>query len=197
MWDEEKIKEYLKTNLKPKRYRHVMGVRDTAYKLAIIHNEDRNKAILGALIHDCAKNKSNEEIIKIVQNSSYVIGDEEYRIPELLHGLAGAIIAKELMGIEDEDVLNSSIYHTTGRKNMTLLEKIIYIADYIEPSRDFPGVEDLREITFNNLDEGLLKAFNNTIKYVVEKGGILHKRTVEARDYLLKEMQDKASHNKQ
>lgn len=196
MWDEGKIKEYLKINLKPKRYKHVMGVRDTAYKLAIIHNGDSNKAILGALIHDCAKNKSNEEIIEIVKNSSYLLEDGDFMAPELLHGLAGAIIAKELMGIEDEEVLNSSIYHTTGRSNMTLLEKIIYIADYIEPNRDFPGVEDLREATFNNLDEGLLKAFNNTIKYVVEKGGILHKRTVEARDYLLKEIQNKNSRNK-
>ena len=103
----------------------------------------------------------------------------------LMHGLAGSIIAKHIMGIEDEDVLNSISYHTTGRKNMTILEKIIYIADYIEPMRNFPGVDELRKIAYSNLDEALLLSFDNTIKYVITKGQLLHLDTIEARNYIL------------
>lgn len=185
MWSEEQIKNYLKQNLRTKRYEHVLGVRDTAIKLAEHYKEDTEKARFAALIHDCAKNMSDDQIISIVKKHKIEIDDISKISPQLLHGTVAAIMAKEDMGIKDEDVLNAVTYHTTGRKNMSLLEKIIYIADYIEPSRNFQGVEDLRKAAFEDLDKALLKAFDNTIKFVVERGQLLHINTIEGRNHLL------------
>lgn len=185
MWTEEQIKVYLKKNLNESRYIHVIGVVETAEKLASIYGEDKIKARYAALIHDLAKHENGNALISICENHGYTLSLVERNAPHLLHGLAGAIIAKEKMGIEDNDILNAAIFHTTGKEDMTLLEKIIYIADYIEPSRDFKGVEELREITFKNLDEGLLKAFDNTIKFIIDKGLLIHQRTIEARNYLV------------
>lgn len=185
MWSEEKIKEYLKEKLPKERYNHVLGVVDTAEKLAKIYGEDVFKARVAALIHDCAKFDSKEEIVDLVKKSAYIISEEEEASPQILHGLAGAIIAKELMGIEDKAILDAARYHTTGKANMTVLEKIIYIADYIEPSRDFPRVDELREAAFSDLDKALSMSFDNTIKFVIDRGQILHKDTIEARNYLI------------
>lgn len=185
MWSEEQIKNYLKQNLRNKRYEHVLGVRDTAIKLAEHYKEDTEKARFAALIHDCAKNISDDQIILIAEKHKLAIDDITKISPQLLHGSIAAIIAKEEMGITDEDVLNAVTYHTTGRKGMSLLEKIIYIADYIEPSRNFQGVDELRRAAFQDLDKALIKAFDNTIKFVVERGQLLHINTIEGRNYLL------------
>ncbi|MBU5592722.1 bis(5'-nucleosyl)-tetraphosphatase (symmetrical) YqeK [Clostridium sp. MSJ-4] len=185
MWTEDQISEYLKDNLKESRYNHVLRVVDTAEKLARIYGEDIKKARLAALIHDAAKNKTVEEILDIIASEGITLDEEISKVPQLTHGLAGAIIGKNLMGIEDEDVLNAAIYHTTGKENMTKLEKIIYVADYIEPGREFKGVEVLREEAFKDLDQALLRAFDNTIKYIVESGNILLTGTIKARNYLI------------
>ncbi|MFR4582030.1 bis(5'-nucleosyl)-tetraphosphatase (symmetrical) YqeK [Clostridium cadaveris] len=188
MWNEEMIKDYLKKHLKESRYKHVLGVVETSEKLAEIYGADKNKARFAALIHDLAKGRSDEDLIKITGENGYDICYEERRSPQLLHGLVAAIIAKNEMGIEDNEILNAAAFHTTGKANMTLLEKIVYIADYIEPNRDFPGVKKLREITFHNLDKGVLQGFDNTIKFVIDRKEILHLKTIEARNYLLQEV---------
>ena len=185
MWDEKQMEEYLNSNLKESRYKHSLSVRGTAVELAQKYGEDEFKARLAGLVHDCAKNMNHEEIMAIVEENGYNIDMVSRNNPELLHGLAGAIIAKNVMGIEDEDILNSIAYHTTGRKSMSLLEKIIYIADYVEPLRNFPGVDKLRETVYRDLDEGLLLAFNNTIAYVMSLGQLLHSDTIDARNYII------------
>ena len=185
MWNEEQIKSYLKENLKVKRYDHVLSVRDTAMKLADIYNEDLENAKIAALVHDCAKNMTDNELISIAQKHNLFIDEISKESPQLLHAPVGAIIAKETMGIENSDILNAVTYHTTGRKNMSLLEKIIYIADYIEPLRIFPGVDDLRNIAYKDLDMALLKSFDNTIKFVIDRGQLLHLDTIEGRNYIV------------
>lgn len=185
MWTENQIIDYLKSNLKESRFKHSLGVRDTAVDLAKRYNADIEKARTAGLVHDCAKNMSGEEIIKLCEADGYELDEVSLKSPSLMHGLAGSIIAKKVMGIEDPEILSAVRYHTTGKKNMTLIEKIIYIADYIEPSRDFPYVEVLRETTKKDLDEGLLLAFNNTLKFVMDKGHLIHFDTVEARNYLI------------
>jgi len=90
------------------------------------------------------------------------------------------------MEIKDKGIFNAIAYHTTGRKNMTLLEKIIYLADYVEPLRKYPGVEELRELAFKDMDIALIKSFDITIKYVIDKGQMLHLNTIEGRNYLIK-----------
>lgn len=185
MWTQDEIKAYLKNNLKESRYKHTLGVMETAIRLADIYNCSKEKAIYAALIHDVAKYESDEKLIEICTCNGYEIGSIEKKSPYLLHGLAGAILAKEKMGITDEDILNAAIYHTTGRENMTLLEKIIYISDCIEPNRIFPGVEELRKITFNNLDTGILKSLDDSIKFIIDRGLLIHGDTIKARNYLL------------
>ena len=186
MWTESQIKKYLKENLKEDRYLHVLGVENTAEKLAKVYGEDVEKAKLSALIHDAAKNKTVEEIVNIIKSEGIIIDEEMSKAPVLLHGLAGAIIGKRLMNIENEDVFNAAAYHTTGRENMSKLEKIIYLADYIEPKRNFPGVQDIRVVAFKDLDEGVLYAMDHTIKYIITKGQILLSGTVNARNYLIR-----------
>lgn len=185
MWSEEQIKKYLKENLKPKRYEHVLGVRESAIKLAEIYNGDIEKAKIAALVHDCAKNMNDQQLIKISKEHNLNINEICKQSPQLLHGPVGAIIAKETMGIEDKDILNAVAYHTTGRKNMSLLEMIIYIADYIEPNRTFPGIDSLRRLAYEDLELALLKSFDNTIKFVIDRGELLHLDTIESRNYIL------------
>ena len=185
MWSQDKIVEYLRSNLRYKRFEHSLSVRDTAVELAKFHKADVEKARLAGLVHDCAKDKSGEELLGIASAAGYHVDEISMDSPKLLHGLVGAIIAKDVMGIEDEDVLNAVTYHTTGRKGMSMLEKIIYIADYVEPLREFPGVDKMRQDVYVNLDSAMLYAFDSTIRYVIERGQMIHPYSVEGRNYVI------------
>jgi len=185
MWSNEEILQYLRENLKESRYEHTLGVVKIAKALAKINGVDEEKAELAALIHDSAKNMHINSMKKMLEENFEQIDDIEEKTPQLLHGKVAAIIGKNIMGIEDEEVLSAAAYHTTGKKNMTLLEKIIYIADYIEPNRVYPGVEELRKLTFEDLDKGVIVGLNNTINYILKQGGLIHPNTIEARNYLI------------
>jgi len=185
MWSNEEILQYLRENLKESRYEHTLGVVKTAKALAKINGVDEEKAELAALIHDSAKNMHINSMKKMLEENFEQIDDIEEKTPQLLHGKVAAIIGKNIMGIKDEEVLSAAAYHTTGKKNMTLLEKIIYIADYIEPNRVYPGVEELRKLTFEDLDKGVIVGLNNTINYILKQGGLIHPNTIEARNYLI------------
>ncbi|HCW04152.1 MAG TPA: phosphohydrolase [Clostridium sp.] len=185
MWKESEILNYLQDKLSVKRYKHVLGVRDTAVKLARTYGEDEEKALLAAILHDCAKNMGDLELIKLVKDHGYIPDKIELKAPQLLHGRAAAIVAKNEMGIVDSSICDAVTYHTTGREAMSSLEKIIYLADYIEPCRDFPGVEALRRESFINLDSAMLMSLENTIRYILDKGQLLHTNTIEARNYFL------------
>lgn len=182
---EDDIKKYLEKCLKPSRYVHTLGVVEVAEKLAIQYNADAKKARIAALLHDAAKNMNIDELIRISKENNHEIDEDYYNSPQLLHGVVGAYIAKNTFGIEDGDILDAIIYHTTGRANMCLLEKIIYVSDYIEASRNFQGVESLREIAYKDLDEAVIECSENTIRYILSKKLLLHKNTIEARNYLL------------
>lgn len=185
MWSNEEILQYLRENLKESRYEHTLGVVKTAKALAKINGVEEEKAELAALIHDSAKNMHINSMKKMLVENFEQIDDIEEKTPQLLHGKVAAIIGKNIMGIEDEEVLSAAAYHTTGKRNMTLLEKIIYIADYIEPNRVYPGVEELRKLTFEDLDKGVIVGLNNTINYILKQGGLIHPNTIEARNYLI------------
>lgn len=185
LWTEEEIVSYLKENLSMSRFNHSISVSKTAIGLAESNGVDVRKAKLAGLVHDCGKHLKNEELISLITRHGYEIDEVSRECPQLLHGLAGAVIAKDIMGICDNEILDAITYHTTGRRKMSALEKIIYISDYIEPLRDFPGVQELRIITNENLDKGMLKALDNTIAYVISKGQLLQKDTIDARNFLL------------
>ncbi|MBU3189745.1 bis(5'-nucleosyl)-tetraphosphatase (symmetrical) YqeK [Clostridium bowmanii] len=185
MWNEGEMLHYLQLNLSEGRLQHSLGVSETAVALAEKYGANIENARIAGLVHDCGKNMKDDQLIKVA--SEHEVQDDEIYIqnPSILHGLVGSIIAREVMGIQDEDILAAICYHTTGRKNMSILEKIIYIADYIEPLRKFKGVEELRFLSYIDLDAAVIQSLENTIKYVINQKELLHMDTVEARNYLL------------
>ena len=185
MWTEDRIKDYIKKKLDKKRYDHVINVKDMAIKLAEKYNVDKKKAEIAALCHDCAKNMSEKELLNVIKDHNLNLDWISLKNIQITHGLIGSIIMKEEMEIKDRDILNSVKYHTTGRANMSMLEKIIYLSDVIEISRDFKEVHDIRNLAFENIDEALIKSLECTIKYVLDKGELLHTNTVIARNCLI------------
>lgn len=185
MWNEKEMLDYLKMNLKVSRLKHSLSVSETAVSLAAIYGQNIEKARIAGLVHDCAKNNTDDQFIKVAMDHKIEIGEVYMQNPSMLHGLVGSIIAREVMKISDEDILNAIRYHTTGRKGMSILEKIIYIADYIEPLRKFNGVEELRILSRKDLDAAVIMSLENTIQYVISQKQLLHIDTIDARNYLL------------
>lgn len=164
---------YLKATLRPKRFGHTLGVAYTAANLAAVHNIDEEKAFLAGLLHDCAKFYEKEEQVTLCEEAGISLTEMERRNPALIHGKLGAFYAKTKYQVEDKEVLSAIRYHTTGHPDMTTLEKIIYLADYIEPGRSMEckphSLQNVRIACFQNLDEGMRMALENGILYLQEK----------------------------
>ena len=185
MIDYSIIFDYLQKNLSSKRYNHSINVSNEAIKLAKYHDCDTNKAKLAGLVHDCAKDISIQEQEYYAKNCGFFVDSITYKIPELIHAPASVYVCKKVFKITDIEVLSSIRYHTTGKADMSLIEKIIFISDIIEPSREFKDVEMLRKLAYENLDEALLYALDSSIIYIVGKKSILHFDTIYARNYVL------------
>lgn len=167
--------EKLKENLSEKRFNHSLEVAKEAKNLAIQYDFDEEKAFLAGILHDCCKCFGLDKIYEVCDKFSFEMDDVLKKQPDLAHSFLGYFIAKEEYGIEDNDILNSIKYHTTGKENMTLLEKIIYIADYIEPTRaHFDGIEKARELAYINIDIAMEKILKDTIEYNEAKGRLIH-----------------------
>ncbi|MDO4794247.1 MAG: bis(5'-nucleosyl)-tetraphosphatase (symmetrical) YqeK, partial [Filifactor alocis] len=163
-----------------------MGVIDTAVALCEKYGIDTEKAELAALFHDYAKEWTKEEALEFFERSSVNLTELELRSPQLWHAKVAQRIAKEEYGIEDEDVLNAIRYHTTCRAGMSDLEIVIALADYIEPSRSYPGVEELRRAEKDlGMREALLQGLNHTIEYLLKEDQLIHPDTLEARNDLI------------
>ena len=171
--------------LKPKRMPHVLGTEQEAVRLAERYGADVTKARIAALLHDCTKKLDMDEQLALCRHYGIPLDELEQKALKLLHSKTGAAIARDVFAVDD-DVYNAIMYHTTGKPDMTLLEKIIYLADYIEPTRDFPGVEALRRTVYEDLDRGLLMGLTMTIDEMEEMGNPVHHMTRDARDYLMK-----------
>lgn len=170
----ESIKEELHRLQGDARFQHTMGVVDTAISLAKHYDVDEEKARLAALFHDVAKPIPSEEKLRLCQNFYLPVTEVEKENPGLLHAKLGAYIAKETHGITDKDVLNAIRYHSTGRPNMTLLEKIVYIADYIEPNRNqAPNLKELRVLAYLDLDECLYQILESTLAYLKTQSEVI------------------------
>lgn len=184
----EKYKEYisrLEKDLNPQRLNHSIRVMETSEKLARLYGEDIEKARLGGLLHDCGKYDSTDKILQEVRDFGIILDSETKRNPKLVHSDLGSYRAEHVYGVEDEDILAAIKYHTIGRKNMSKLEKIVYLADMIEPRRNFPGVEDIRVRCLKDLDDGLLFAIDHTIKYLIDSKSLIHPNTIDARNSLI------------
>ena len=169
--------------LKYKRIPHVLGTEQEAIRLAERYGGDVEKARVAALLHDCTKKLDMEEQLALCRHYGIELDELEQKALKLLHAKTGAAVARDVFGV-DEEIYHAIWWHTTGHANMTLLEKIIYLADYIEPSRDFPGVDKLRAVCYKDLDEGLLMGLEMTIEEMTEMGNPVHHATIEARDAL-------------
>ncbi|PKM83025.1 MAG: phosphohydrolase [Firmicutes bacterium HGW-Firmicutes-14] len=177
--------KYLKGMMSEKRFRHTLGVAETAVKLAVLYGADRDKAETAGLLHDIARDLSTDRVLEVCKKHSIVPDEVEKKVPELLHGPAGACLAKELFDVSDREILDSITFHTTGRKNMTVLDKIIFIADMTEPGRDYPGVDLLRQESYRDLNSAVLAGLNSTILYVLGRDLLIHQASIEARNSLL------------
>ncbi len=186
MLKEAEIIKKLSTMVDKRRLKHIFGVRDTAIILAEEYNADIEKAKVAALLHDCAKNLSEERLIKKAKEADIIIDDVYQQVPTLLHAPVGAEIAKEEFEVEDEEILKAISLHTLGGKNMTLLDKIIFLADYIEPNRQCKAINELREaIVDKTLDQSVRLACENTIGYNLKLGKVIHLQSIELRNSLI------------
>lgn len=173
--DLKKLRKAMEKELNAKRYEHTLCVAYTAASLAMVHDEDPNKALIAGMLHDCAKCLSNKKLISICEKNNFSISETELQNPAaLLHAKVGSFLAKEKYGIEDEDILNAIRYHTTGRPGMSKLEKILYIADYIEPYRKHASnLLQIRRMAFQDLDGALFKILEDTLSYLHSVSGHL------------------------
>lgn len=166
------IKADIKAMMKPKRYTHILNVAEMCYKLAKLHGYDAVKAYTAGLLHDCAKHLDDNAILAECDRLGIVYDDVERRqASNLLHSKVGAVWAKEKYGIADEDIISAISYHTTGRPNMSTLEKIVYMSDVIEPGRDMvytPSLEVIRSIATYDLNLACAHVLNNVVPYLLK-----------------------------
>ena len=178
----------LEKRLAPGRYQHSLGVADTAAALARRFGLDEERARVAGLLHDCGREYETENLVREAERRGISFSNIERTMPLLLHAYVGAARARELYGVEDGEILAAIYTHTVGGADMTDLQKIVWFADMIEPNRDYPGVDVLRECASEGaLDEMVLEGLTQSIIFVAKKGRLLHPMTIRARnDILLK-----------
>ena len=177
-YDLEDMKEKVRQSQKDSRFAHTLGVVETALQLAKQYQVDEKKAEIAALLHDCAKNYDGQEQIKLCKKYGITVTEVEAQNPFLLHAKLGKHLAKTEYGIEDEEILDAIRWHTTGRPEMTQLDKIIYIADYIEPNRyQAPNLDEIRRLAMLDLDECLYVILKATLAYLEAKNDVIDPMT--------------------
>lgn len=174
-WLRAKVMPYLTE----KRIAHVLGCENEAVSLANRWGEDPERAAVAGILHDITKKLNAEEQLKLCEKYGIINDAAEVANPKLLHAKTGAAFARELFGIED-DIYGAIRWHTTGKPDMTLLEKIIYLADFVEPTRNFPGVEELRELCFEDIDAAMAKGLEMSLEFIRSGGAEPYKDSVEA-----------------
>ena len=174
----------LKNILSEKRYTHSLGVMKEAKLLAKIYGIDEETARLTGLAHDIAKEMTKEEQLKYIKENNIQIDEIEMRNAKLLHGKIGAHITGKKYGFTQE-MQDAIKYHTTAKKNMNMLEKIIYVADKIEENRTYEGIEELRELAKKDIDKCIIKLLDNAIKSNINKEVLIHPDSVIARNALI------------
>lgn len=179
--------------LEPKRFEHTLGVAYTAASLAVIYGADADDALTAGMLHDCAKCMDFQEQIALCDKNNILLSAmEREENSRLLHAKTGSVLARVKYGVKDENILNAICYHTTGRPGMSLLEKIIYIADFIEPGRSAghkPAMKysesllTTRKLAYQDLDAALCRILGDILEYLEERGGQIDPMTKETFDY--------------
>lgn len=185
------IRKKLRSKLPPMRYEHSLSVSFTCMNLAMCYGYDTDKAELAGLLHDCAKRYSDEEILKKCLKRGLEVTEEEYKALPVLHAKYGAWLSEHKFGITDPEILDAIRCHTTGMPDMGVLDKILYIADYIEPRRfkaaDLPRI---RRLAFQDLDQTMDAILSGTLEYLQKKGGSIDPMTQKAYEYFNKRKGD-------
>ena len=186
-YDFLKMGKKLSKYLDEERYMHTMGVMYTCASLAMVHGYDLYDAQAAGLLHDCAKCIPNKKKLKMCAQHKIEISDFEKEHPFLLHAKLGAYIANKKYDIENPDILNAITYHTTGRTEMSTLEKIVYIADYIEPGRrEIPGLAEVRGVVFQDIDRAVCLSAERTVQYLSSSGKSVDPMTVKTYEFYKK-----------
>ncbi len=190
----KQLKAVLKERLQNKRYEHSVHVMEMAVSLAAVHGVDEESAAVAGLLHDYAKNMSPEELRQAANELGLELDSVVCRHMMLAHGPVGAALIERDLHVSDPAILNAIRYHTYGCTGMGMLEKIIYLADYIEPGRKFKGADELRKIAFENLDKAVLIALEASIAYLIGTDRLMHPNTLYARNELTIEQNNRRHH---
>lgn len=179
------IKKFLKKHLDEYRFNHSLGVAYVSASLAMCYGISVEKAYLAGLLHDSAKGYSDEEKLEKAEKWGVPVDEYEKKSPGLLHSKLGACIASRKFLIEDEEILSAITYHTTGKPDMSLLEKIVFVADFIEPNRkNYNPIEDVRKLAFTDLDKAVFLTSRHTLEWTISQGkSILHPISISCREY--------------
>lgn len=178
----EELMQEVQMHMSERRFKHVLGVEEMAVALAAKYGASEEKASIAALTHDYAKERPAEEFELIIKRDGYDQDLLNYG-NEIWHGLVGASMVQRELGIADEEILEAIRLHTTGAAKMSLLDKIIYVADYIEPGRNFPGVIEARELALVDLDEAVAYETKHTLLHLIEQEHKIYPKTIETYNY--------------
>ncbi len=183
-YDKEKIRKKIKRSLDHRRYNHTLGVAYTAAALAMRYNEDIEKAEVAGLLHDCAKCMDAEDMLVLCDKHRINVTDVERRNPFLLHAKLGGFMAMQTYNVNDKQIISAIINHTTGRPDMNMLEKILLVADYIEPNRmKAPHLKEIRHMAFSEIDKALVLILGDTLDYLNSIQGEKDDMTQKSFDY--------------
>lgn len=182
------LDEYVRivsARLKPSRLLHTLGVMNKAGELAEIHACSKEKAMIAGVLHDYAKNLSIKELKEYIIKHDIEVDKESNMNLNLMHGIVGAYMVKKDLNIDDEEILNAISYHTFGRENMSILEKVVFLADAIEDGREYDGVDKIRDVSKFNLDNAIILSIENTLIHVLDSGSIVHLNSIRLRNELI------------
>ena len=182
----EEMRKGILSRLKGYRYQHSLGVERAAVWLAGKYGGDPEKAAAAGILHDITKHLSPQEQLNLCEKYGIIPCTVEKSEPKILHGKTAAAIARVEYGMP-EDVCDAIACHTTGKHGMTILDKILYLADYIEETRDFPGVEKARELAKADIDRALLYCYDQTLTELVARGKLIHSDTIAAYNDMIRQ----------
>lgn len=188
---DNQLMQFLKERIDKKRFQHSVNTAKEAVRLAKLYGADEQKAYVAGLLHDVAKGKCRFGLCALAKEYNVTIDEFETRNPELSHGKLGAMMVSKHVGIKDKDILSAIRWHTTGRAHMSTLEKVVYLADIIEPGRGFDGIEEIRKLAEKDIDAAMICALERVMKFVHSKGFALHPKSIEAYQYLKKQEERK------
>lgn len=183
--DRNKLLRQLGEILSDRRLEHSLGVSQTAAALALRYNLDAEKAGLAGLLHDCARDMGESTLLERARGLGIAITPEDEVMPILLHGPVGAMLARESFGVTDPQILNAILLHSTGAPGMGPLERVIFMADKIEPGRKYKGVEILREAVYDDLNRGMISFLAHFINLSIMKQRLIHPRTISTWNWLV------------